>query len=53
MSSTLSLRYVYIAILEIKYVLQGAHLYNDYLRIECILLKFHWGMKALIELHFQ
>ena len=24
-----------------------------HLRIECILLKFHWGMKALIELHFQ
>jgi hypothetical protein len=24
-----------------------------YLRIECILLKFHWGTKALIELHFQ
>ena len=23
------------------------------MRIECILLKFHWGMKALIELHFQ
>jgi hypothetical protein len=23
------------------------------IRIECILLKFHWGMKALIELHFQ
>jgi len=23
------------------------------LRIECILLKFHWGMKALIEAHFQ
>ena len=21
--------------------------------IECILLKFHWGMKALTELHFQ
>jgi hypothetical protein len=21
--------------------------------IECILLKFHWGMKALMELHFQ
>jgi hypothetical protein len=27
--------------------------YQIYLRIECILLKFHWGMKALIELHFQ
>jgi hypothetical protein len=24
-----------------------------YLRIECILLKFHWGMKALTEVHFQ
>ena len=23
------------------------------MRIECIILKFHWGMKALIELHFQ
>ena len=23
------------------------------IRIECILLKLHWGMKALIELHFQ
>ena len=23
------------------------------IRIECILLKFHWGMKALIGLHFQ
>ena len=23
-----------------------------YLRIECILLKFHWGMKALTEVHF-
>jgi hypothetical protein len=23
------------------------------LRIECILLKFHWGMKALTEVHFQ
>jgi hypothetical protein len=22
------------------------------IRIECILLKFHWGMKALIELDF-
>jgi hypothetical protein len=22
-----------------------------YLRIECILLKFHWGMKALTEVH--
>ena len=21
--------------------------------MECILLKFHWGMKALIEAHFQ
>ena len=26
---------------------------NLYLRIECILLKFHWGMKALTEVHFQ
>jgi hypothetical protein len=26
---------------------------NIIIRIECILLKFHWGMKALIELHFQ
>ena len=25
---------------------------NIIIRIECILLKFHWGMKALIELHF-
>ena len=24
-----------------------------YLRIECILLKFHWGMKVLTEVHFQ
>jgi hypothetical protein len=24
-----------------------------FLGIECILLKFHWGMHALIELHFQ
>jgi hypothetical protein len=24
-----------------------------YLRIECILLKFRWGMKALTEVHFQ
>jgi hypothetical protein len=24
-----------------------------HLRIECILLKFHWGMKALTEVHFQ
>ena len=24
-----------------------------YLRIECILLKFHWGMKAFTEVHFQ
>jgi hypothetical protein len=23
------------------------------LRIECILLKFHWGMKALTEVHFH
>jgi hypothetical protein len=26
---------------------------NIIIRIECILLKFHWGIKALIELHFQ
>jgi hypothetical protein len=26
---------------------------NIIIRIEYILLKFHWGMKALIELHFQ
>ena len=26
---------------------------NIIIRIEWILLKFHWGMKALIELHFQ
>ena len=26
---------------------------NIIIRIECILLKFHWGMKAFIELHFQ
>ena len=24
-----------------------------HLRIECILLKFHWGMQALTEVHFQ
>jgi hypothetical protein len=24
-----------------------------WLGIECILLKFHWGMKALTEVHFQ
>jgi hypothetical protein len=29
------------------------HICNLYLRIECILLKFHWGMKALTEVHFQ
>ena len=23
------------------------------LRIECILLKLHWGMKALTEVHLQ
>jgi hypothetical protein len=28
-------------------------LYKLYLRIECILLKFHRGMKALTEVHFQ
>jgi hypothetical protein len=26
---------------------------HKYSRIECILLKFHWGMKALTEVHFQ
>ena len=26
---------------------------RHHLRIECILLKFHWGMKALTEVHFQ
>jgi hypothetical protein len=26
---------------------------NIIIRIEYILLKLHWGMKALIELHFQ
>ena len=26
---------------------------NIIIRIECILLKFHWGMKALTEVHFQ
>ena len=26
---------------------------NMIIIIECILLKFHWGMKALMELHFQ
>ena len=26
---------------------------NIIIRFECILLKFHWGMKALIEAHFQ
>ena len=26
---------------------------KQWLRIECILLKFHWGMKALTEVHFQ
>jgi hypothetical protein len=25
----------------------------QHLRIECILLKFYWGMKALTEVHFQ
>ena len=24
-----------------------------YLRTECILLRFHWGVKALTEVHFQ
>jgi hypothetical protein len=27
--------------------------WNIIIRIECIVLKFHWGMKELIELHFQ
>ena len=29
--------------------------YNNHLhlRIECILLKLHWGMKTLTEVHFQ
>jgi hypothetical protein len=38
----------------------GIHLYVSsfiphygHLRIECNLLKFHWGMKALTEVHFQ
>jgi hypothetical protein len=26
---------------------------KNWSNVECILLKFHWGMKALIELHFQ
>jgi hypothetical protein len=32
-----------------------AHIITDkfHLRIKCILLKFHWGMKALTEVHFQ
>ena len=29
------------------------HKYGIYLRTDCILLKFHWGMKALTEVHFQ
>ena len=28
-------------------------IYHIIIRIECILLKFHWGMKALTEVHFQ
>jgi P-type E1-E2 ATPase len=32
--------------------LKHAHV-GMYLRIECILLKFHWGMKAFTEVHFQ
>jgi hypothetical protein len=32
--------------------LGSAHFHVSW-RIECILLKFHWGMKSLIELHFQ
>ena len=27
--------------------------FEFYLRIECILLKFHWGMKALTEVHYR
>ena len=27
--------------------------HDPHLRIECILLKFHWDMKALTEVHFQ
>jgi len=26
---------------------------KHYLRIECILLKIHWGMKALTDVHFH
>ena len=29
------------------------YMFHIHLRIECILLKFHWGMKALTEVHFQ
>jgi hypothetical protein len=28
-------------------------LFPYYLRVECILLKFHWGMQALTKVHFQ
>jgi hypothetical protein len=27
--------------------------FEFYLRIECILLKFHWSMKALTEVHYR
>ena len=51
-SSTNKIDYHYI----ITEMLLNVAIYTNkslYLRIECILLKFHWGMKALIELHFQ
>jgi hypothetical protein len=32
---------------------QGGTIKLFYLRIECILLKFQWGMQALTEVHFQ
>jgi len=35
-----------------KYFIKVSPLYN-YLTIECILLKFHLGMKALTEVHFE
>ena len=28
-------------------------MFEIHLRIECILLKFHWGMKALTEVHLE
>jgi hypothetical protein len=28
-------------------------MHGIHLRIECILLKFHWGMKALTEVHVE